>query len=122
MGMPEITFSTYPSLAGPSTQFSLPRKRAAWMMLTGNRITASVAVEWGLVNQCVPAGELLDAAEALAGRIASYDPTALAACKRALDTIPASITDWRLAFQYGELVNAGIRGRRGSHLPLSPKL
>ncbi|PWV98832.1 vanillin synthase /trans-feruloyl-CoA hydratase [Hoeflea marina] len=111
MGMPEITFATYPGLAGPSTQLSLARKRAAWMILTGERINGKTAEEWGIVNRCVPAGELMPTAEALARRIAGYDPAALAASKRALDIVPASISDWRQAFDFGELTNAAIRER-----------
>jgi enoyl-CoA hydratase/carnithine racemase len=109
LGMPEIGFATYPGLAGPSTQLSLNRKRAAWMILTGTRIDGRTAEAWGLVNQCVAAGELMTAADALARRVARFDAAALAACKRALDTIPAAITDWRQAFDYGESTNALIR-------------
>lgn len=109
LGMPEISFATYPGLAGPSTQLSLSRKRAAWMILTGNRIDGRTAEEWGLVNRCVPHEELLGAATEVAERIAQFDPVALAACKRAIDTIPAAVTDWRSAFDYGELTNAAIR-------------
>ena len=109
LGMPEIGFSTYPGLAGPSTQLSLGRKRAAWMILTGKRVDARTAEAWGLINQCVPAAELLSAADALARQVAQFDATALAACKRALDTIPSVITDWRQSFDFGELTNASIR-------------
>lgn len=109
LGMPEISFATYPGLAGPSTQLSLSRKRAAWMILTGNRIDGRTAEEWGLVNRCVPHEELLAAATEVAERVAQFDPVALAACKRAIDTIPAAVTDWRSAFDYGELTNAAIR-------------
>lgn len=109
LGMPEISFATYPGLAGPSTQLSLSRKRAAWMILTGDRIGGQTAEEWGIVNRCVPHDELLAAAQEAAQRIAAFDPVALSASKRALDTIPASVTDWRSAFDYGELTNASIR-------------
>lgn len=109
LGMPEISFATYPGLAGPSTQLSLSRKRAAWMILTGNRIDGRTAEEWGLVNRCVPHEDLLGAATDVAERVAQFDPVALAACKRAIDVIPASVTDWRMAFDYGDLTNAAIR-------------
>ena len=51
----------------------------------------------------------MTAADALARHVAQFDATALAACKRALDTIPAVITDWRQAFDFGDLTNASIR-------------
>jgi enoyl-CoA hydratase/carnithine racemase len=113
MGMPELGFGSYAGLSGPSTQVSITRKRAAWMVLTTDRIPAKVALDWGLINQCVPAAELLPSAEALAKRIAAFEPNAIAVSKRALDTIPATITDWRQAFVYGELANASIRVRTG---------
>ena len=113
IGMPELTFATYPGMAGPSTQLTLTRKRAAWMVLTAERIPARTAEAWGLVNQCVPAGQLLPAAEAVEQKIAQYDAAALAASKQALDQIPAHITDWRQALAHGELVNARIRQRAG---------
>jgi enoyl-CoA hydratase/carnithine racemase len=109
MGMPEITFATYPGLAGPSTQLSLGRKRVAWMILTGDRISGQTAEEWGIVNKCVAAADLMASAVALAKRIAAYDPSALAASKRALDIVPFSVSDWRQAFDFGELTNASIR-------------
>lgn len=111
IGMPEITFATYPGLAGPSTQLSLARKRAAWMILTGERINGQTAEDWGIVNRCVPSSELMQAAEALAKRIVGFDSDALAASKRALDVIPSAISDWRQAFDFGELTNAAIRER-----------
>ncbi len=109
LGMPEIGFATYPGLAGPSTQLCLGRKRAGWMILTGKRIDARTAEAWGLVNQCVPAAELMAAADTLARHVAQFDATALAACKGALDTVPAVVTDWRQAFDFGESTNALIR-------------
>ncbi|KQX38110.1 hypothetical protein ASD04_10805 [Devosia sp. Root436] len=111
LGMPEITFAAYPSLAGVSTQLSLARKRAAWMVLTGERVGARTAMEWGLINECVPAAQLLERAEAIARRIAGFDPYALAACKKALDTVPAVVTDWDQAFAFGDSMNAVIRSR-----------
>ena len=117
IGMPEMTFATYPGLAGPSTQLSLSRKRVAWMMLTAKRISAETAASWGLLNQCVPDAELLSTAEALAAHVAAFEPVALALSKQALDRIPAAITDWRQAFGYGELVNAAIRQRTGQSNP-----
>ncbi len=109
IGMPEIGFATYPGLSGPSTQLSLMRKRAAWLILTGNRIDARTAEAWGVVNRCVPDAELMGAADQLARQVAKYDAVALAACKRALDTIPAAITDWRQAFDFGDATNALVR-------------
>ena len=111
--MPELGFGSYAGLSGPSTQVLITRKRAAWMVLTTDRIPARVAMEWGLVNQCVPAADLMPSAQALAARIAAFEPNAISVSKRALDTIPTTITDLRQAFVYGELANASIRVRTG---------
>ncbi|MES3000327.1 MAG: enoyl-CoA hydratase/isomerase family protein [Pseudomonadota bacterium] len=117
-GMPEITFSTYPGMAGPATQLSgITRKRMAWMVLTGNRVPARTALEWGLVNDCVPLAELLPTAERIAQQVAGYNGAALSASKQALDQIPANITDWRQALSYGELVNAKIKQRNAAAPP-----
>lgn len=62
---------------------SIGRKRALEMLFTGEMIDASTALEWGLVNSVVPAGELDDAVDALAERIAGASPYVLALGKRA---------------------------------------
>ncbi len=46
------------------------RKRAMQMLLTGEPIDAATALDWGLVNQVVPAGELESAVERLTEAIA----------------------------------------------------
>jgi enoyl-CoA hydratase/carnithine racemase len=110
IGMPEMSFATYPGLAGPTTQFTLPRKRAAWMILTTKRIDGVTAEKWGMVNQAVPRAELLATAEELAKHVAQFDATALEASKHALDQIPV-VVDWARAFKFGEDTIAGIRAK-----------
>jgi enoyl-CoA hydratase/carnithine racemase len=111
IGMPEIGFGLYPGLAGPSTQLRLSAKRAAWMVLTGTRISGRTAADWGLVNQSVPAAELAGEALALARLIASRDATTLEWCKRALHEVPTHISDYGSALEYGESVGTQIRSR-----------
>ena len=111
IGMPEMGFATYPGLAGPAAQLALPRKRAAWMILTAKRIGGAQAKEWGLVNEVVPLADLLDAADALARHVAQFDGVALTESKRAIDYIPNVVSDWRQAFDYGNKVNALIRSQ-----------
>jgi enoyl-CoA hydratase/carnithine racemase len=62
---------------------NVPRKRAMQMLVTGDLITAEQACEWGLVNQVVPAAELLSAAVALATKAAAQSPIAIALGKQA---------------------------------------
>ena len=56
------------------------RKRALRMILTAEPIGAVAARDAGLVNEVVPHGQLIDAAFALAHRIAEKSPLAVAAC------------------------------------------
>lgn len=50
------------------------RKRALQMLLTGEPIPAQTAMEWGLVNQVVPAPKLEEAVLELAGKILRSSP------------------------------------------------
>ena len=56
------------------------RKRALRMILTADPIDAVAARDAGLVNEVVPHAQLIDAALALAHRIAQKSPLAVAAC------------------------------------------
>jgi 2-(1,2-epoxy-1,2-dihydrophenyl)acetyl-CoA isomerase len=71
-----------------STSFLLPRaigrKRALELFLTNRALTAAEALDWGLVNQVVPDGELLEAATALARHLATGPTTAFGQVKRLL--------------------------------------
>lgn len=58
--------------------------RAAEMALTGDRVKADQAMEWGLVNQVVEPEELLDAARGLAARVAKNPPHAVRMAKKLL--------------------------------------
>lgn len=72
----------------------LPRKVAMQLLLTGDPIAAGEALRWGLVNQVVPDGTVLDAALALAERITGNAPVAVQATKRvALGIDEGAITD-----------------------------
>lgn len=65
-------------------QARLGRARANEMALLAQRIPASTALQWGLVNRVVPDAELVDAAEQLAGQLAAGPPRSYAAIKRTL--------------------------------------
>lgn len=62
-----------------SSTYHLPRlvghRRAAELALTNRRLTAQEALDWGLVNQVVPAAELMPTAMGLAKKLAK-GPTA----------------------------------------------
>jgi enoyl-CoA hydratase/carnithine racemase len=79
LGQPEIQLGLIPG--GGGTQ-RLPRLvghgRAMFLNLTGDFIDAGTAYAWGLVERVVPTAELEEVALALAGRIASRSPHAVA--------------------------------------------
>ena len=79
LGQPEIKLGLIPG--GGGTQ-RLPRLvgqgRAMFLNLTGDFIDAGTAYAWGLVERVVPTAELEEVALALAGRIASRSPHAVA--------------------------------------------
>ena len=58
-------------------------KRAMQMLLTGEPVSASQAVEWGLVNQAVPSNELDEAVSELAEKILRFSATTIAIGKNA---------------------------------------
>jgi enoyl-CoA hydratase/carnithine racemase len=76
----EVTLGLVPDAGGllrlPSR---LPRPIAVECLLTGRRIGAAEAARWGLVNQVVPAGRLMQAALELAHAICSSAPLSVAA-------------------------------------------
>jgi enoyl-CoA hydratase len=59
----------------------IPYAWAMELLLTGELITAERAEQWGLVNQVVPAGELMARATALADRIAQNAPLSVVRVK-----------------------------------------
>lgn len=75
-------------IAGDGGSWLLPRvigwSKAAEMALTGDAIDAAEALACGLVGKVVPDAELLDAARALARRIAANPPHAVRMTKRLL--------------------------------------
>ena len=109
IGMPEIGFGVYPQFSGPAAQIQLTAKRAAWLVLTAERIDGRTAEAWGMVNRSVARDRLMAEAELLADKLSCFDAVALAESKHALDIVPRSISGWRQAFSYRMAVNARIR-------------
>ena len=73
---------------GSSTYF-MPRKigdrRTRELMLTNRVLKAPEALEWGIVNEVVPDGEALDAAQSLAAKLAAGPTLAFGAVKTLLN-------------------------------------
>jgi len=82
-GLPEVKVGL---IAGAGGVFrivqQLPRKVGLEMLFTGEPISAADALKWGLINQVVPNGTVLDAALALAARVTVNAPLSIQASKR----------------------------------------
>lgn len=84
-GLPEMGLGIIPAAGGTQTlPRTIGRSRALEMLLTNRWIGADEAYEFGLINRIVPKKELLQTAEELARRIASYDPMAVRRAKEAV--------------------------------------
>jgi enoyl-CoA hydratase/carnithine racemase len=78
LGQPEVKLGLIPGYAGSQRLPRLVGKcRALELILTGEPVTAAEAHRMGLVNQVVPAAELLPAAEKLARKIIANAPLAV---------------------------------------------
>ena len=73
-GTPEINVGLWPMMIMAIINRNLPRKRAMELYMTGDRIDAKKALEWGLVNRVMPAAEVRDSAHRLAVRLAAKSP------------------------------------------------
>ncbi|WP_216893163.1 crotonase/enoyl-CoA hydratase family protein [Nocardia alni] len=75
-------------IPGDGGAWFLPRvigpARAAEMALTGDRVDAATALDWGMVSRVVEPDQLLDEALALARRIAVNPPVAVRMAKKLL--------------------------------------
>jgi enoyl-CoA hydratase/carnithine racemase len=80
-GLPEVQRGLFAAGGGTNIGQRIPLAVALEIALTGEMIDAGRAYELGLVNQVVPADEVLDAALALAGRIAANGPLGVAASR-----------------------------------------
>lgn len=82
-GLPEVKRGL---IAGAGGVFriveQLPKKVALELVFTGEPLSSADALKWGLINQVVPDGTVVDAALALAQRITVNAPLAVRASKR----------------------------------------
>jgi enoyl-CoA hydratase/carnithine racemase len=80
-GLPEVKRALFAAGGGVFLSQRIPLAVALELTLTGDPIDARRAYELGLVNHVVPPGEVLDAAVALAERIARNGPLAVQATR-----------------------------------------
>ena len=77
LGTPEIDVGLFPMMIMAILFRAGPRKRLLEMMLTGGRIDARTAEQWGLVTRAVPAAELDAEVERLVAAIASKSASSI---------------------------------------------
>ena len=82
-GTPGVKIGLFCSTPMVAVSRNIGRKRALQMLLTGETIDAATAVEWGLINEAVPADELRGRVDELATRIADASPLTLEIGKQA---------------------------------------
>jgi enoyl-CoA hydratase len=85
MGLPEIKLGLIPGYGGTQR---LPRligvPRAKEMIMLGRRIPASMALEYGLVNQVAPASGLRAAVDGILAELAGCAPLSVTVAKQAI--------------------------------------
>lgn len=81
--LPGINFGLFCSTPAVGVGRNIARKRVMEMLVTGDMIDAKTALDWGLVNRVVPAGELDAAVCHFVDRILAKSPAVVALGKRA---------------------------------------
>lgn len=82
-GTPEIKVGLFPMMIMAVIQRNIGRKKAMEMMLTGKRLSADEAVDYGIINYAVEPDELDDKVAELAERVAGFSPAILKLGRRA---------------------------------------
>ena len=81
--LPGVNVGVFCSTPAVGVGRNVARKRVMEMLLTGDPIDAKTALDWGLVNRVVPAGELDAAVCHFVDRILAKSPAVVALGKRA---------------------------------------
>ena len=107
LGQPEVKLGVIAGYGGTQRLPRLVGRGAALkLLLTGAIIDAREALRIGLVDEVVPAADLMTRAEALANEIAANAPLAIAETLRAVDeglSLPLELALLREAGRFGEL-------------------
>ena len=82
--LPEINSGTLADAATIKLPRRIPYQVAAEMLFTGRRISAIEAKHWGIINEIVPAAQLMPRARAIAATLAEGPPLVFAAIKETL--------------------------------------
>jgi enoyl-CoA hydratase len=95
-GLPEVKRGLFAAGGGVFVSTRIPLAVALELTLTGDLVDATRAQALGLINQVVRPAEVLDAAVALAERIAANGPLALQATKQIVRTASTDLAHARV--------------------------
>ena len=85
LGLPEVTLGIMPGFGGTQNLArAIGSKRASEMVFSGKMYSAQKLMDWGLINEVVPAEELLPKVKEVAALIANVGLLGVAAAKDAL--------------------------------------
>jgi len=84
----EVKLGLVPACISPYEVRRVGEKNCRELFLTGERIDAKKALEFGLANQVVPHDELDKAVDELVKQLSNSGPNALAMCKKLLQNVP----------------------------------
>lgn len=103
-GQPEVNLGLIPGYGGTQRLVQLIGKgRALELLMTGNMIDASIALEYGLVNHVVPQDDLLPKAKMILEQIISKAPLAIAKCITAANAVFSSDNGYEIELKsFGE--------------------
>ena len=119
IGLPEVKVGMIAADGGPFRALAqLPQRVGMEMVLTGDPISATRALELDLVNRVVPADQLLDAAMELAARIVVNAPLAVQASKRIALGLrdgarPAEQVHWELTREHAHATAGSEDAKEG---------
>jgi enoyl-CoA hydratase/carnithine racemase len=104
IGMPEVLRGSYGAIATPTLfQAGIPMKKAFYIQLSSENLTAEEAEKLGLVSKVVPEKQLMESVNKFAREIASRDPVTLEHAKIA--AYMARDLDFNKALQVDDLVS-----------------
>jgi len=87
-GQPEVNLGLIPGYGGTQRLVQLIGKgRALELLMTGNMVDASIALEYGLVNHVVPQDDLLPKAKMILEQIITKAPLAISRCITAANAV-----------------------------------
>lgn len=86
LGLPETRLGIIPDVGGTTRLTRLVGPgRAKELIFTGRHFSAQYAAQWGIINDVVPAEQLLSKGEALVAEISQAAPLAVGMAKRVID-------------------------------------